>query len=82
MGELEENARQFLRDRRETLLRAQRAREPTVEEAREFWELDAALLRLQDGSYGLCQRCGGAVGRQRLRALPAVRMCLGCSSAG
>jgi RNA polymerase-binding transcription factor DksA len=46
---------------------------------RELAEIDAALLRIEAGSYGRCQSCGGPLGLQRLRALPEARYCLACS---
>ncbi len=46
---------------------------------RELREIDAALARIADGTYGTCERCGGAIGRDRLRALPEVRRCLHCT---
>lgn len=46
---------------------------------RELAEIDAALLRIQEGRYGTCQNCGGPMGLQRLRALPEARFCLACS---
>jgi RNA polymerase-binding transcription factor len=46
----------------------------------ELVEIDAALARIADGSYGTCEQCGGAIGRDRLRALPEVRRCVNCSS--
>jgi hypothetical protein len=49
------------------------------EAVRELGEIDAALARIADGTYGTCETCGGAIGRDRLRALPEVRRCLGCS---
>jgi len=48
-------------------------------ERREFEEIEAALARLADGSYGLCLRCGRAIGRQRLIAIPEASYCLECS---
>jgi DnaK suppressor protein len=48
--------------------------------AAELSEIDAALARIADGTYGSCEQCGGAIGRDRLRALPEVRRCLACSS--
>ncbi len=47
--------------------------------AREIVEIDAALARIADGTYGACEVCGGAIGRDRLRALPEVRRCQACS---
>lgn len=46
----------------------------------ELAELDAALQRIEEGTYGTCQVCGGAVGRQRLRAIPEARFCIDCVS--
>ncbi|HZR10199.1 MAG TPA: TraR/DksA family transcriptional regulator [Myxococcales bacterium] len=46
----------------------------------ELAELEAALQRIESGSYGTCQTCGGAVGRQRLRAIPEARFCIECVS--
>ena len=46
----------------------------------ELTELDAALDRIEHGTYGTCQMCGGAVGRQRLRAIPEARFCIECVS--
>jgi RNA polymerase-binding transcription factor DksA len=45
----------------------------------ELSEIDAALGRIADGTYGACEVCGGAIGRDRLRALPEIRRCVGCS---
>ncbi|HZZ84684.1 MAG TPA: TraR/DksA C4-type zinc finger protein [Anaeromyxobacteraceae bacterium] len=53
---------------------------PLSDEARrELSEIDAALSRIDDGSYGLCEACGGPMGLQRLRAIPEARYCLACS---
>jgi len=41
-------------------------------------EVQAALARIRDGSYGECQRCGEPIGYQRLRAAPAASRCLRC----
>lgn len=37
-----------------------------------------ALLRLDAGRYGACQRCGRPVSEARLRASPEARLCLDC----
>lgn len=42
--------------------------------------VDAALARLEDGSYGTCARCGQPIGDDRLEALPAAIYCVGCQS--
>ena len=43
-------------------------------------EVDAALARLDAGTYGMCERCGEPVGEVRLEALPAARTCIGCAA--
>lgn len=56
------------------------ALEPISEQVRrELADIDAALMRIAEGSYGMCQSCGGPMGLQRLRALPEARYCVGCS---
>lgn len=42
-------------------------------------ELEAAVARAADGSYGTCASCGGEVGSERLAALPATRLCIDCA---
>ena len=42
-------------------------------------EVDAALARLDAGSYGVCERCGGPVGDGRLEARPETRLCIDCA---
>jgi len=42
-------------------------------------EVDAALERLDKGTYGLCLRCGGPIGDDRLAAMPATRYCINCA---
>ncbi len=49
-------------------------------ERRELGEIDAALERIDDGTFGVCQDCGGPIGRGRLRAVPEARRCVGCSA--
>ena len=42
--------------------------------------VDDALARLDSGSYGACERCGGGIGTERLAALPATRRCIACAT--
>ncbi|WP_404821959.1 TraR/DksA family transcriptional regulator [Oerskovia merdavium] len=44
-------------------------------------EVDAALARLDAGTYGTCESCGGPVGEARLEARPTARLCIACASA-
>jgi RNA polymerase-binding transcription factor DksA len=41
-------------------------------------EIQAALARLADGSYGTCQVCGARISAERFAARPAARTCVGC----
>ncbi len=47
-------------------------------EKHELDEIEDALIRLQAGSFGLCERCGRAIPLARLRAMPAACHCLDC----
>jgi DnaK suppressor protein len=41
-------------------------------------EIEDALGRVRDGSYGVCGRCSRAIGVKRLLALPYAHLCLAC----
>ncbi|GAB3034205.1 hypothetical protein GCM10011376_20810 [Nocardioides flavus (ex Wang et al. 2016)] len=43
-------------------------------------EVDAALQRVDAGTYGVCEGCGAAIGPDRLEALPAARLCIRCAA--
>ena len=47
---------------------------------RELAELDRAAVRVEDGTYGRCERCGAPIGDERLAALPAAATCIACAS--
>jgi DnaK suppressor protein len=49
-------------------------------ELKELRDIDEALVRIQEGRFGHCARCGGAIGRHRLRAIPEARHCMACSA--
>jgi DnaK suppressor protein len=40
--------------------------------------VDAAIARMQDGTYGTCENCGKPIGDERLDARPVARLCLDC----
>ena len=42
--------------------------------------IQAALSRVQSGTYGLCVDCGEAIGFQRLQAYPSANRCVRCQS--
>jgi RNA polymerase-binding transcription factor len=41
-------------------------------------EIEEALGRLREGSYGTCQDCGLPISRKRLEAVPWARYCVSC----
>jgi RNA polymerase-binding transcription factor DksA len=45
----------------------------------ELRQIDAALGRLADGSYGACVTCGRDISTERLTALPATPFCKTCA---
>ena len=43
-------------------------------------EIEAALAKLEDGRYGLCEDCGNEIAVPRLEAMPSARFCISCAS--
>jgi DnaK suppressor protein len=43
-------------------------------------ELDAALERIRDATYGECDTCGGDIPPARLQALPFATLCVKCQT--
>ncbi|MDT0213226.1 TraR/DksA C4-type zinc finger protein [Rothia sp. ARF10] len=41
-------------------------------------EVDAALARVDAGTHGTCERCGGEIAAARLEARPTARTCVTC----
>lgn len=41
-------------------------------------QIDAALERMEDGDYGLCEECGEAISDNRLKAIPWAILCIDC----
>jgi RNA polymerase-binding protein DksA len=41
-------------------------------------EIDAALQRIEDGTYGVCEASGSSIGKRRLKAIPWTRLCIDC----
>ena len=70
-----------------TLLQAQRRQlleqmrdESGSGESRELQDIEVALARIADGSYGACIDCGREIGRARLKADPTLTRCLSCQT--
>jgi DnaK suppressor protein len=43
-------------------------------------EIDVALRKLDDGGYGICERCGQPIAAGRLAARPTATTCVACAS--
>ena len=41
-------------------------------------EVERAIGKLDDGSYGRCERCGNPIGDERLDAIPWAPLCIDC----
>ncbi|CAO0824033.1 DnaK suppressor protein [Desulfarculales bacterium] len=41
-------------------------------------KINEALLRLEDGSYGICESCGEDISEERLTARPMTTLCFDC----
>jgi DnaK suppressor protein len=46
----------------------------------ELGQIERALAALDEGSYGVCRRCGEEIAEARLRARPEAFLCLECTS--
>lgn len=47
----------------------------------ELSRIDAALARMDDGSYGQCANCGEEIAAARLQAVPDAVLCVSCAEA-
>ncbi|MDD5477122.1 MAG: TraR/DksA family transcriptional regulator [Candidatus Omnitrophica bacterium] len=47
-------------------------------ERKVLYELDDALKRIEDGSFGICDDCKGQITKIRLKAVPSARLCIKC----
>src|SRR5829696_7740706 len=45
----------------------------------ELGKVDAALRKLDDGSYGTCASCGNPIAEERLTAIPWAALCIDCA---
>lgn len=45
-----------------------------------LWQIDEAIKRLDDGSFGECERCGEAISEGRIDAFPFTTLCIDCKA--
>ncbi|MFY9402887.1 MAG: TraR/DksA C4-type zinc finger protein [Candidatus Omnitrophota bacterium] len=43
-----------------------------------LYELEDALKRVEEGTYGICQECKNLIAKARLKAVPQARFCVKC----
>jgi DnaK suppressor protein len=49
-------------------------------EERTLEQVEAALARLEDGTYGICSDCGKSINPERMEALPHATLCIECQA--
>jgi len=49
-------------------------------ERRELKEIERALEKIENDTYGVCELCGGEIGAARLEAIPTADLCISCKS--
>ena len=42
--------------------------------------IDKALVRIENGTYGICEECGGVIPKTRLNAIPHTPYCVKCAA--
>jgi len=47
-------------------------------ERKSLYELDDALKRIEEGTFGVCDDCKGPITKIRLKAVPSARLCIKC----
>lgn len=57
---------------RETMLGLASAQQKMVD------KIERALERIEQGTYGMCELCGGEISEDRLNALPEANTCIKC----
>ncbi|PIP19420.1 MAG: transcriptional regulator [Candidatus Omnitrophica bacterium CG08_land_8_20_14_0_20_41_16] len=43
-----------------------------------LYELEDALKRIEDGTFGICENCNSPIAKTRLKAVPQARLCVKC----
>ena len=53
----------------------------STQDRKRLSKVEAALIRLENGKYGICASCSKKISRDRLEAIPYAVMCIDCKSA-
>jgi len=63
-----------------TAFEGAQARAMLDQTARHAAEISIALSRIDQGTYGTCSSCGGAIAKGRLEARPSAERCIACAA--
>ena len=63
-----------------TAFEGAQARAMLDQTVRHTQEISIALARIDEGSYGICSSCGGAIAKGRLEARPSAERCISCAA--
>lgn len=80
-GELDElaNYDQHMADQATTTFLREQDQAIQVGLRGELEQVDSALERLEEGTFGSCERCGNAISAERLEVLPYTPYCISCA---
>lgn len=65
--------------RQDALQQQQMSAELMRRHEQELVRVEKALRAMDEGTYGLCQRCGEPIATARLNAMPHATACVGCA---
>jgi DnaK suppressor protein len=49
-------------------------------EKQKLKDIDGALQKIEQGGFGVCEKCGGEIDKKRLKAVPYARFCIKCEA--
>ncbi len=49
-------------------------------ERKKVREIDNALIKIKEGTYGVCDECGEPISKKRLKVIPYSNLCINCQS--
>jgi len=49
-------------------------------ERRKLEDIDRALQKIEQGRFGICEKCGDRISRKRLQAVPYAHFCIKCKA--
>jgi DnaK suppressor protein len=47
-------------------------------EAKYLKKIEKALQKIEEGTYGICEKCGACIGYERLKLRPVAELCIKC----